>query len=40
MAGTTFGIDYYTRKNLKKNIRFIVVAAIIVGVVFYVWSRF
>jgi hypothetical protein len=39
MAGSIGGSEYYTRKNLKKNIRFIVVASIIVGVVFYVWSR-
>jgi hypothetical protein len=37
--GGLAGHDYYTRKNLKKKIRFLVIASIIVGTILYLWMR-
>ena len=37
--GGMAGHDYYTRKNLKKNLRFLICASIIVGIVLYFWAR-
>jgi hypothetical protein len=37
--GGMAGHDYYTRKNLKKNLRFLILASIVVGTFLYFWMR-
>jgi hypothetical protein len=37
--GGVAGHDYYTRKNLRKNWRFLLCASVIVGIVIYFWAR-
>ena len=37
--GGMAGHDYYTRKNLKKNLRFLLGASVIIGIVLYFWAR-